>query len=154
MKKAAYLGILIILFTLSGLKVYSQNCNKFHLYGTCMQYPGTLYKMDGQSRSNVIALGDKLIYNVIFYGERNYKLIFCTAKQFIPVHFVLYDSETREMIYDNKNDEYSETIELSIENTRRVKIEISILLQSSKDKYVEEFFGCVGFLLHWKPINK
>ena len=154
MKKLAFLGTLVLLLSFSGNTVFSQNCNKFHLYGSCMQYPGASYKMDGQSRSNVIGVGDKLVYNVIFYGDRTYKLIFCADEIFNPVHFALIDSETRDLIYDNKKDDYSETIELSIENTRRIMIEISVLALNTDAKTKNDFFGCTGFLLHWKPLKK
>jgi len=89
MKILTYIAISIVSFTFAVGDAYSQSCNKFHLYGTCMQYPGAGFKIDGQSRSNVIGVGDKLVYNVIFYGERDYKLIFCATELFNPVHYVL-----------------------------------------------------------------
>ncbi len=154
MKKITSLGIIVFLISFSTLEGFSQNCNKFHLYGTCMQYPGASYKLDGQSRSNVIGVGDKLVYNVVFYGERNYKLIFCATDLFIPVQYVLYDSETRELIFDNKNSDYPETIDLNIEKTRRIMIEISVLALNANKETTEDYFGCVGFLLYWKSLKK
>jgi hypothetical protein len=154
MKRLTYIGIILFLIAFSGADAYSQNCTKFHLYGTCMQYPGAGYKMDGQSRSNTIGVGDKLVYNVIFYGDRSYKLIFCATDLFNPVHYVLLDSETRELIYDSKKDDYSETIELTIENTRRIMIEISVLALNADAKTTENFFGCVGFLMNYRPLKK
>ena len=154
MKKSAFIGIIIFLITFSGLTLKGQNCNKFHLYGSCMQYPGPYYKMDAQSRSNIIGVGDKMVYNVVFYGERNYKLIFCASELFNPVHFILTDSETRELIYDNMDNEYTETIELAIEKTRRIMIEISVLAQNADVVIAEDYFGCSGFLAYWKPIKK
>jgi hypothetical protein len=119
-----------------------------------MQYPGPYYKFDGQSRSNVIGVGDKLVYNVVFYGERNYKLIFCASDLFNPVHYILYDAETKDLLYDNKRDDYTETIDMSIETTRRIMIEISVLATDASQETREDYFGCLGFLLHWKPANK
>jgi len=154
MRKLIYLGIVIFLTAFSANEIFGQNCNKFHLYSTCMQYPGSSYKIDGQSRSNVIGVGDKLVYNVVFYGARNYKLIFCATELFNPVHYVLFDSETRELIYDSKADDYAETVELSIEQTRRIMIEISVLGLNASKETTEDYFGCVGFLMHYKPIKK
>jgi len=154
MKKFIYVGIIGFLISVSTLAGFGQNCSKFHLYGTCMQYPGASYKMDGQSRSNIIGKGDKLVYNVIFYGNRNYKLFFCASELFMPVHYVLYDSETRELIFDSKDNEYAETVELAIEKTRRIMIEISVLALNADISTTENYFGCVGFLLNWKPIKK
>ncbi len=154
MKKILYTSVLLLLSIVLVNSAFTQNCNKFHLYGTCMQYPGASYKVDGQSRSNVIGIGDKLVYNVIFYGERSYKLIFCATELFNPVHYVLIDAETRELIFDSKNNDYSETVELSVEKTRRIMIEISVLALNADKKTTEDFFGCVGYLMHWKPLKK
>jgi hypothetical protein len=154
MKIVSYIGIIVLLATISLQDAVSQSCNKFHLYGTCMQYPGSSYKIDGQSRSNVIGIGDKLVYNVVFYGERDYKLIFCATELFNPVHYVLTDAETKELIYDSKTDDYSETIELNIENTRRIMIEISVLALNADTQVTQDYFGCVGYLMHYKPRKK
>ncbi len=116
-----------------------------------MQYPGANYKIEGQSRSNIIGIGDKLIYNVILYGGRNYKLFFCTSDLFYPMHFLLKDDLTKELIYDSKKDNYPENVEISIDNTRRVLIEISVLASSKDPALAENYLGCLGFLMHWKP---
>lgn len=154
MKSIKYIGIFTFLTMFSAMIVSGQSCNKFHLYGTCMQYPGAGYKMDGQSRSNIIGIGDKLVYNVVFYGDRSYKLIFCATDVFVPVHYVLTDATTKELIYDSKKDDYAETIELSIETTRRIMIEISVLGLNADKQTMEDYFGCVGFLLHYKQKKK
>ncbi|MCB9013486.1 MAG: hypothetical protein H6539_05545 [Bacteroidales bacterium] len=154
MKRVIYIFALVLIMVFAGSELNAQNCNKFHLYGTCMQYPGAGYKFDGQSRSNVIGIGDKLVYNVIFYGDRDYKLIFCATDIFIPVHYVLKDAVTRDLIYDSKKDDYPETVELNIENTRRIMIEISVLGLNADQELTNDYFGCVGFLLNYKPLKK
>ncbi len=154
MKILSYIGISLLLISFSAPEVLSQSCNKFHLYGTCMQYPGAGFKIDGQSRSNVIGVGDKLVYNVIFYGERDYKLIFCATELFNPVHYVLLDAETRDLIYDSKKDDYSETIELSIETTRRIMIEVSVLALNTDTQVTDDYFGCIGYLMNYKAKKK
>jgi hypothetical protein len=154
MKTIIYIGILVFLTLNSGIHVLGQSCNKFHLYGTCMQYPGSSYKIDAQSRSNTIGVGDKLVYNVVFYGERDYKLIFCATELFNPVHYILLDPESKELIYDSKKDDYPETVELKIENTRRIMIEISVLALNTDPTVTQDYFGCVGFLMHYKEKKK
>jgi hypothetical protein len=119
-----------------------------------MQYPGTFYNMDGQSRSNIVGYGDKLTYNVVFYGGRQYKMILCATDLFNPVKYVLLDDQTKEVIYDNEKDEYTETIELTIENTRKILIEITVLAKNAEKNVVENYFGCLGFLMYWKAEKK
>jgi hypothetical protein len=154
MKLVSSIGILVFLTLFSTFDVISQDCKKFHLYGSCMQSTGPAYKIDGQSRSNVIGVGDKLIYNVVFYGERDYKLYFCATDLFLPVYYVLSDGVTKEVIYDSKSDNYPETTDLSIENTRRIMIEISVLGLHGDKQVLENYFGCVGVLIYWKPKRK
>jgi hypothetical protein len=154
MKIFRYIGIISLLVAAASFDMSGQSCNKFHLYGTCMQYPGAGFKIDGQSRSNVIGVGDKLVYNVIFYGERDYKLIFCATELFNPVHYVLLDAETRELIYDSKKDDYSETVELSIETTRRIMIEVSVLALNTDTQVTDDYFGCIGYLMNYKQKKK
>jgi hypothetical protein len=144
--------ILVILLNIVLMpELRSQNCKKFHLYSTCMQYVTRSYKMDSQSRSNVIGFGDKLIYNVIFYGEREYKLLFCATDLFNPVKFVMTDDLTKEVIYDNENDTYSSELDLKIESTRRIMIEVSVLARQASRDVIDNYFGCVGLMLYWKP---
>jgi hypothetical protein len=154
MKLISFKVIIISILLIAGVEVQAQNCRKFHLYGECMQYPGPKYKIEGQSRSNVIGVGDKLIYNVIFYGGRNYKLFFCASDLFYPVHFTLTDELSKKLIYDNSEDDFSKTIELSIENTRKVLIEISVLAQDADEEVKRNYFGCLGFLMYWRDEEK
>ncbi len=119
-----------------------------------MQYAGSFYQMDGQSRSNVIGFGDRLIYNVIFYGGKQYKIIFCATDLFMPVKYVLTDGITKEVIYENTRDNYPETIELTIENTRKILIEVSVIAKEAEKEVVENYFGCVGFLMYSRPEKK
>jgi hypothetical protein len=154
MKLSSYIIVLFLLNLFIASNILAQDCKKFHLYGTCMQYPGPYFKMEGQSRSNVIGVGDKLTYNVIFYGERKYKLIFCATDMFNPVKYVMTDYMTKELIYDSTNDSYPETIELAIENTRRILIEVSVLALKAEKEKIDNYFGCVGFLVYYKPDTK
>ncbi len=151
-----YIIILILSFLslINTAAIHGQNCKKFHLYGECMQYAGPYYKMDSQSRSNIIGYGDKLIYSVIFYGGRQYNIIFCATDLFKPVRFILIDGETREVIYDNSKDEYTESIEMSIEYTRRIMVEVTVVAKEAEKNIIENYFGCVGFLIDWKPEKK
>jgi hypothetical protein len=130
--------------------INAQDCRKFHLYGSCMQYPGPGYKIDGQSRSNMIGVGDKLIYNVIFYGDRSYTLFFCASDKFSPVHFRITDSNSRALIFDNADEEYTEMLELEIEYTTKLMIEVSVLGHEADQEFKDNFMGCLGFLMYYK----
>ena len=144
---------MVCLFTCNNIKIFSQDCKKFHLYGTCMQNPGPSFRVDGQSRSSIIGIGDKFTYNVILYEKRDYKLYFCATDLFNPVHYILKDYVTSEVIYDSQKDQNPETVELSTENTRRIMIEVSVLATNAEKQVTDNFFGCIGFLLQWRAIR-
>lgn len=152
MRSQAYFLAIIFLLLMGtvGQDLYSQDCRKFHLYGSCMQYPGPGYKIDGQSRSNMIGFGDKLIYNVIFYGDRSYKMFFCASDQFNPVHFRITDANSHALVYDNSDEEYSEMLELDIEYTTKLMIEVTVLAHEADDEFKDNFMGCLGFLMYYK----
>ncbi len=118
-----------------------------------MQYSGPGFKYDGQSRSNIIGVGDKLIYNMVFYGERQYKMHFCTSEEFYPIHVKLIDPISRELLYDNKVDDYINTITLNIDNTRRILIDFTVLAHDASNDLKMNYLGCSGVLMEWKKIT-
>lgn len=146
MKKVKILTILSFIFIASAS---GQNCKKFHIYGSCMQEPGKEYKMDRQSRSNVIGYGDKLIYNMVVYADRKYKLIFCTSEEFAPVHYRIKDAFTSGIIYDNKLDDYAESVTFNNNYTRKILIELEVLAKDATDEVKLSFLGCSGVLIFY-----
>jgi hypothetical protein len=151
MKK--FLLVIISLILISGitdLSAQEADCRKFHLYGPCTQFAGPGFKFDGQSRSNIIGVGDRLMYNVVFYGERQYKIFFCTSDEFNPVHFKLIDPVSRELLYDNQDEDYTTELTLNIENTQRIMIELSVLAKDASNEFKMNYFGCIGMLVQYK----
>ena len=53
--------------------------------------------------------------NVVFYGQKDYILSFCTHRKLYPVHFVLIDQQTQEVLYDNQEDEFLESLGLGFD---------------------------------------
>lgn len=148
-----FLLLSLILFS-TGLQAQKNDCKKFHLYGDCRQYPGAKFKYDGQSRSNIIGVGDQLIYSLILYSEKQYKIFFCTSDLFRPIHLKLMNGETGELMYDNERDEYIETLTLNIEKTQRVKVSVEILGSKMTEEEKMEYFGCIGMLIQVKNLDK
>lgn len=154
MKRITIFLLVSLLFTSSGLKAQRDDCKKFHLYGECRQYPGAKFKYDGQSRSNIIGVGDQLIYSLVLYGEKQYKIYFCTSEAFKPIHVKLMNGETGEEMYDNKVDEYIDNLTLNIDKTQRVKVSVEILADDMTAEEKLEYFGCIGMLLQVKKTAK
>jgi hypothetical protein len=150
MKKITIYLLLGLLFVSSGLQAQKNECRKFHLYGECRQYSGAKFIYDGQSRSNIIGVGDQLIYSLVLYGGNQYKLYFCTSDYFKPIHVSLLNGETGETMYDNKEDEYIDNLTLNIEKTQRVKVSVEIMAKDMTEEEKLEYFGCLGMLVHSK----
>lgn len=154
MKKVTVYLILGLLFVSSGLQAQRDECRKFHLYGECRQYSGAKFEYDGQSRSNIIGVGDQLIYSIVLYGEKQYRLYFCTSDYFKPIHIELMNGETGELMYDNKSDDYIDNLTLNIEKTQRIKVSVEIMAKDMSEEEKMEYFGCIGMLVHEKNIEK
>lgn len=154
MKRVTIYLILGLLLVSSGLHAQKDQCRKFHLYGECRQYPGAKFKYDGQSRSNIIGVGDQLIYSLVLYGEKQYKLYFCTSEYFKPVHIVLMNGETGENMYDNEVDDYIDNLTLNIDKTQRVKVSVEIIAKDMSEEEKLEYFGCIGMLIQAKKLDK
>lgn len=153
MKKAI---LIIFSLVLISPAVFGQrnDCKKFHLYAECNTNPGPRFKYDGQSRSNIIGVGDQLIYSLVLYGEKQYKINFCTSEYFEPIHIKLMDGVTNDVMYDNKSDDYLQTLTLNIDNTQRIKVFVEILAEDMSEEEKMEFFGCIGMMVQAKKIKK
>lgn len=149
MKKFLIILVLYMFFapTVSAQK---NSCKKFHLYADCNLNPGPRFKYDGQSRSNIIGVGDQLIYSIILYGDTQYKINFCTSEFYEPIHVKLLSTETNSVMYDNESDEYIETLTLNVDQTQRLKIFIEVLAENMTEEEKLDYFGCIGMMVQMK----
>lgn len=152
--KRYILVIFIIALAVPSINAQRNSCKKFHLYSDCNINPGPRFKYDGQSRSNIIGAGDKMIYNLVLYADRQYKINFCVSDQFGPVHVVLLNAVSDEVIYDNAMDEYRASLTLNIENTQRLKISLEVLAEDMTEQEKLEYFGCIGMMIQYKVVGK
>jgi len=129
------------------LSAQRNDCKKFHFYADCNANPGPRFKYDGQSRSNIIGVGDQLIYSLVLYGDKQYKINFCTSEFFQPIHIKLLNAETNDVMYDNETDEYIQTLTLNIDQTQRLKIFVEILAENMAEEDKMEYFGCLGMMV-------
>lgn len=151
--KQIIIAIFIIVFAVPVTTAQRNSCKKFHLYSDCNVNPGPRFKYDGQSRSNIIGAGDKMIYSVVLYADRQYKINMCVSEQFDPIHVVLINAMNDEVIYDNANDDYRETLTLNIENTQRLKVSLEVLAEEMTEQEKLDYFGCLGMMVQYKKVK-
>jgi len=146
-KKILVLLLLIMVFSGMG---FGQFCTDFQNTGDCRKDMIPSFRYYSQSRSDIIKVGFSVRYDVVFYGKREYMISFCTMKNFYPVHFKLIDGISEELLYDNKEDDYLESIGFALEKTKHMRIEIEILAHRASDKEIEEYYPCIGMLIQFK----
>jgi len=142
--------IFIVSFSLNG---FNQLCPAFQKMGDCQKDLEPMMRYYNQSRSDARVVGSSTKYNIVFYGNKEYKLSFCTIKKFYPVHFKMIDVISQEVLYDNENDGYIESIGFGIEKTKQILVEVEILARKASKDEVKETVPCIGMLIQFKAME-
>ena len=150
MKQKGYTQILALLFLLLPSYLLSQDCEDHHRDGDCRYDIQRGYKIYSQSHSASITPLDTLELNAVFYGQKDYILSFCTHKKMYPIHFVLIDQQTQQVLYDNEEDKYLESLGLGFDVTKSLTIKIDVLARGSSEEEIKENIGCLGLLIQYK----
>ena len=154
MKLLRNIQVLAFLFLIIPGQLISQDCENHHLEGDCRFDLQKGYDSYSQSHSTKMSPKDTVEMNVIFYGQKDYILSFCTHKKLYPVHFTLIDQQTKEVLYDNMEDDFLESLGLGFDVTKSLIIKVSVLARKSTDEEIEEKIGCLGFLIQYKNYAK
>jgi hypothetical protein len=154
MKLKGNIQVLAFCFLMLPVQLLSQDCDRHHLEGDCRFDLQRGYKSYSQSHSAKIAPQDTIEMNVIFYGQKDYILSFCTHRKLYPIHFVLIDQQTQEVLYDNKEDTFLESLGLGFDVTKSLTIKVNVLARKSSDEEIAEMVGCLGFLIQYKNYPK
>jgi hypothetical protein len=149
MKTVGYFLPLLIWF-ISASAVWSQECATYHEIGDCIMDRNRDYKIYSQSRSATISVTDTVEFSIVFYGQKDYICSFCTHQKFYPVNFRLIDPDTREILYDNKDDNYIESLGVGFDVTRTIIIQVNVLARKAKPEEIRDYSSCIGLLLQYK----
>jgi hypothetical protein len=132
----------------------SQDCENHHTEGDCRYDLQRGHKLYSQSKSITLSPLDTAELNVVFYGQKDYILSFCTHKKMYPVHFVLEDQQTGQILYDNEEDKYLESLGVGFDVTKSLIIRIDVLARQSTEEEIKNNVGCVGLLIQYKNYPK
>jgi hypothetical protein len=150
MKRKGQIQVLLILFLILPGHLIAQNCETHHLDGDCHSDLQRGYKMYSQSHSSPISPLDTVEMNVVFYGQKDYILSFCTHNKLYPIHFVLIDQQTEEVLYDNEDDDYLESLGLGFDVAKPLTIKVDVLARKSTEEEITDKIGCLGLLIQYK----
>jgi hypothetical protein len=112
------------------------------------------YKIYSQSKSVGMSPIDTVEFNIVFYGQKDYIFSFCTHAKLYPVHFILIDPDTGDVLYDNANDRYIESLGIGFDVTKSLKIRVDVLARKSSEEEIENYLGCLGLLIQYRNYAK
>ncbi len=154
MRYINYLKTLIFILLLIPVTAISQDCDNHHTEGDCRYDLQRGYTLYSQSKSVSMSPLDTVELNIVFYGQKDYILSFCTHKKMYPIHFVLKDQQTGQILYDNKEDKYLESLGVGFDVTKALIIRIDVLARQSSEEEIKDNLGCLGFLIQYKKYAK
>lgn len=129
---------------------HSQSCEFHHTEGDCRYDIQKSYKIYSQSKSVTLSPLDTIELNIVFYGQKDYMLSFCTHRKMYPIHFVLIDQQTDQVLYDNEDDKFLESLGVGFDVTKSLLIKINVLARESTEEEIKENIGCLGLLIQYK----
>ena len=150
MKQIGFKQILAILFLVLPVQLISQDCEEHHRDGDCRYDLKKGFKIYSQSHSTTLSPLDTIELNAVFYGQKDYILSFCTHKKMYPIHFILIDQQTKQVLYDNEEDKYLESLGLGFDVTKSLIITVEVLARESTEEEIKENLGCMGLLIQYK----
>lgn len=154
MKHIRYIYTLAALFLFLPFQLISQDCENHHTEGDCRYDLQRGHKLYSQSKSITLSPLDTAELNIVFYGQKDYILSFCTHRKMYPIHFVLIDQQTEQILYDNEEDKYLESLGLGFDVTKSLIIKVDVLARESTEEEIKDNIGCLGLLIQYKNYPK
>lgn len=146
------LKLILVLFAFYSINCFSQPCSKTYKWAGCKQHIRN-YEIYQHPKITAVAIRDTLIYNVVFYGNRDYIISFCADKLYYPLSIKLLKPETREEIYDNAIDNYPESIGVGFYKTQALIFEVVLMSDKmDRDKLSVNDSICIGMIMNSKKI--
>lgn len=146
--------IISTLFVLLSLIVDGQNCAKFNRTSECKVKNSDNYKRFGQSKNAVVDAGKTFKFQVVLFGGYDYKIGLCTEKGYKPIHIKIVNADDQSVIYDNVDDDYTETVGFSNETTKNVILEITCMASEMEFRDIGDSRTCLGIAIFWRKIPK
>ena len=149
--KKIYFILIILLISFSS---QAQRCDDYHKGGDCKIYRSDGFEQYGQSRSALLEIRKLATFKAVFYGQRDYKVVLCTDYGYYPIHFVISNADPKEILYDNKADDYLESVGFTIDKTQNLIFEINVLAEDIKAKDAFDLRVCTGVNIYWRKVPK
>jgi hypothetical protein len=142
MKWIIFIGIIILtVIPVSGL---TQDCSKTKVYKQCFSPKGSLYE-NKLNWSRAFKWGQSKQFVMTFYKGKQYLISICTKKGNNNIHILLKENtETQAILFDNAINELSGILDIKVNETKKLIIEISMPPRKANESSATE---CVGLVL-------
>ncbi|MBI9053974.1 MAG: hypothetical protein JEY96_09170 [Bacteroidales bacterium] len=127
---------------------FGQNCHEFHKSKNCKVEDTDGFKLSSLSRSHNLLVGKTITYEVVMYGQKEMIVQCCTEDEYYPLRFKLISSINGDVIYDNKYDNYINSINLSLDRTELISIEITLVSTDKNKSIYEGTKACIGLAIY------
>ena len=108
------------------------------------------YVHDGIYNATVLSEGETAELFKTFYSGQEYRIGICGAEELPPVQFQVLDAD-RNVLYDNKDANYSPTWDFKLEASQQLIISIQVL---TSDELNDEILnGCVSVLVGFMNVE-
>jgi hypothetical protein len=154
MKVINQIQLLLVMLVIAPLSVMAQDCVDYHQLGDCMLDRQKGYKVYSQSKSVAMSPTDTAEFHIVFYGQKEYICSFCTHAKLYPIHFVLIDQDTGDILYDNANDRYIESLGIGFDVTKSLLIRADVLARKATEEEITDYLGCLGLLIQYRNYTK
>ncbi len=128
----------------------AQDCTGYHKYHC--PYGDYSFYTSQQSTSALFRRGQTSEFNMVIYGDEDYYIAVCGHRKLGDLHFrLLEDNKERNVLYDNAQDDFSESIVFTNEVTRNIIVEVTVPESGSgKDKDLR----CVGIVVQFRETGE
>lgn len=133
--------LIIILLNAIGLTKYAycQPCKIEDIKG---------YSLTSMSRNYNLEIGKKVTYEIVLFGGNEIIIKCFTENEDYPVHFKLRSVESNKVIYDNKYSNYLNKLNLQLDHSELMAVEINIELKERKLKKLKDQRTCIGMAIY------
>ena len=133
-------SILLVLLSSIG---YGQDCTSYHQYHC--SYADYTFFYSRQSKSIQFHKGQSSEIQFIAYGGKEYYLAVCGSQKLDKIRFrIIEDNAGRNILFDNADNAYSESINFTNEVTRNMIIQLSAAKGTAREA---KDTGCAGVVI-------
>lgn len=144
MKKAYPLFILLLTLMLVIPGTANSQCKNFAKRICKLELEPYIH--DGNYNAAILTEGEEAELYKTFYSDQQYRIAVCGSDALPPIQFRILDLE-RNVIYDNKEDDYKTIWDFTMESSQQMIISVKVLNSESGNTNNSELIsGCVSIM--------